>query len=163
MNTQTPLILSLRLWPHRSMPARGLIWVTLVAVFGLSLPLAPLIFTAQFNIFWVLCAHACFTLILLISIILLTYRSARVEEIVELWPDLLRIRRRDANGKLQIWEAHPHWVNIRLYDTPRLKRYLVLSASGRAVELGAFLTPDERKDLAQTLRESILRRHAAVQ
>lgn len=145
-------LMSLTLWPHRSLPPRQLIGVVAVMLAGFSLPMAGLLGGAAF---WVVAAFDLATLALLVGLIGLTYRSGRVCERLDLWPDRLRVERVDPNGRRRVWEAHPHWVRIELHDTPRISDYLVLTSSGRAVELGAFLTPEERRALAYTIRAGL--------
>lgn len=145
-------ILSLTLWPHRSLPPRHLVGVVALVLVGFSLPMAGLVGGGAF---WVVAAFDAATLGLLVGLICLTYRSGRVTERLDLWPDRLRIERVEPDGRRRVWEANPYWVRVSLHDTPRIANYLVLSASGRQVELGAFLSPDERVALAQALRAGL--------
>ena len=59
-------------------------------------------------------------------------------------------------GKALIWEANPYWLKLALHPTDgRVEHYLTLKGGGpnqtREVELGAFLTPEERVDLREDL------------
>ncbi len=56
-----------------------------------------------------------------------------------------------ADGAPLSWEANPHWVEINLRTDGPVENYLTLRGGGREVELGAFLTPEERKDLYDEL------------
>jgi len=59
---------------------------------------------------------------------------------------------------VQTWRADPHWIAIKL--TPKggpVEHYLTLSGGGREVELGAFLTPDERVKLNEDLSQLLIR------
>ena len=45
------------------------------------------------------------------------------------------------------WEANPYWVRLRSHSEP-LPEYLTLTGGPREVELGAFMTPEERRRLS---------------
>jgi len=47
-------------------------------------------------------------------------------------------------------------------DTPRIPRYLTLRGGGRTIELGAFLTAEEREALAAEI-DAALRRAMGAQ
>jgi uncharacterized membrane protein len=48
-------------------------------------------------------------------------------------------------GPVQEWHADPHWVALNMIPKGGpVGKYLTLTGGGREVELGAFLTPDER-------------------
>lgn len=147
-------LMRLVLWPHRSLDRGYLPWIMLGATIALCLPLIPILGS---DALYVLAGFALLDLALLYGLIGLTYRSGRVREIVQLWPDRLEIERIEANGAVRSWRAHPHWVRVELHQTRRVKDYLVLSSSGRSVELGSFLTPEERRSLADRLREGLSR------
>ncbi len=146
---EDPPLLRYTLWPHRSLSRNGFRYLVVLSSALMAIPLYPIIGTAAF---WVVGAFVAVDLALLFGLIGLTYRSGRVREIVELWPDRLRVERIEPSGKRRVWEANPHWVKVALHDTRRVPDYLVLSSSGREVELGAFLTPNERRSLAEALR-----------
>lgn len=152
-------LLSLTLWPHRSLDPKNLRWIMIAATAALAIPLFPMLGT---DALYVLAAFALADLALIYGLIRLTYRSGRVRETVRLWPDRLRVERIEASGARRAWEAHPHWVRIELLQTKRVKDYLVLSASGRQVELGAFLTPEERRSLADRLRQALVEARRAA-
>ena len=147
-------ILRYTLWPHRSMSMKGFRWVMLISSLLLLIPLYSFAGTAAF---WFVGAYVLLDQLLLFGLINQTYYSGRVRETVELWPDRLRIERTEPNGDSKSWEANPHWVRIELHQTRQAADYLVLSSAGRNVELGAFLTPSERRDLAAELRTAIAR------
>ena len=57
------------------------------------------------------------------------------------------------------WQANPFWVRLRLDPDARPENYLTLQGGGRRIELGAFLSPEERVELAEEL-EAALRKAA---
>jgi uncharacterized membrane protein len=75
-------------------------------------------------------------------------RARTLREDLALWPDRIVLVRHDPGRPARAWAANPHWVEVRL--SPRggpVPDYLTLRGAGREVELGAFLTEAERRDL----------------
>ena len=57
----------------------------------------------------------------------------------------------------QHWQANPYWVRLRLTEKGApVENYLTLEGAGRAVELGAFLSPEERATLHDDLSRALL-------
>jgi uncharacterized membrane protein len=88
------------------------------------------------------------------------YRQARRAEFVRLDPDGLSVRRLEPDGRAQSWRFEPYWVRVSLEQVGRHDRRLVLRSHGRQVVIGAFLTQDERLELARAL-EAALQEHRA--
>lgn len=140
------------LWPHRSLSRSGFFWLFGLTSIGLAIPLLALVGQPAF---WVVGAFCLLDLALLLGLVLMTYRSGRLREVVSVWPDRLEIARVEPNGRRREWRANPHWVRVSLHRTKRVDDYLVLSSSGRNVELGAFLTAPERRALAEALTSAL--------
>ena len=140
----------LHLWPYRSLPRRGMVWfiggtAALIAVplFGvLGSPvlwgLLPFLLAAIFGIWWALER---------------SYRDGEILEDLTLSPGRITLTRHGPRGARQTWEANPHWVKPALHPTGGpVPQYLTLTGGPRVVELGAFLTEEERKSLHGELR-----------
>jgi uncharacterized membrane protein len=58
------------------------------------------------------------------------------------------------------FDAHPYWVRMRLMggDEPQV----VLASKGKSCEVGSFLAPDERRDLADRMKVLLAQAHAAL-
>ena len=156
---QDPPVWSVLLWPHRSLPKEGfrrLMWFSGAAM---SLPIIAL---AGTPVALPLGGAAAFALFLLWLFFRLNYRSGRVTEELRLWPDVIAVERREPKGEVRRWAANPYWVDIDLSDTKAIEQYLTLRGAGRRIELGAFLTPEERQELADELRTRIAALHRAV-
>lgn len=147
------------LWPHRSLSSDGfrrLMWFSAVAM---SLPLVALVRTPAALALAPYMAAALAALWIFFKI---NYRRARLTEELRLWPDAIAVERREPAGKILRWSANPYWVDVDLEDTRRIPRYLTLRGAGRRIELGAFLTPEERVELAEELRRRIAGLQRAV-
>jgi len=59
-----------------------------------------------------------------------------------------------------VFDAHPYWVRMQLEKAqeapPEILR-VVLASKGKSCEVGSFLAPDERMDLAVTLKTLLAR------
>lgn len=143
----------LHLWPYRSLGPRGFAVFIGATVAMLAVPLLAVLGTA---ILWVLLAFMIAAVAGMWWALRRSWRDASVSEVLTLEPGRIAIRRREPDGTLRHWEANPYWtsVNMRLTGGP-VAQYLTLKGGGREVELGAFLTPEERVSLAEALRKRI--------
>ncbi|SLN34992.1 hypothetical protein AQS8620_01179 [Aquimixticola soesokkakensis] len=140
--------LRLDLWPHRSLSPRGFSWVIGVA-FGLALvPLVPFIGTSAF---WVILPLMMASIAALWIAIRASDRD-HLREVMTITPQQITLIHTDANRREHRWNATPYWVRITLHRGNKpVEAYLTLKGEGRTVELGAFLSPDERRALRDDL------------
>ena len=135
----------LRLWPHRSMTNGGyaffvgatflLICVPLVAVIG-----SPVV--------WAVMPFAMGTLALTMWLIRMNDRALMLTEELTLWEDRVALVRRERRRDERRWEANPHWVRVALHEkSGPVPNYVTLTGGDREVEIGAFLSADERAAL----------------
>ncbi|WP_281856826.1 DUF2244 domain-containing protein [Litoreibacter halocynthiae] len=139
------------LWPHRSLPRGGFVFFIAITCVMLTFPLLPLIGTAAI---WVLLPFLVLTVTLLWVFIMRSYRSGQLVEELSLWPDHIILVRREPDGTRQDWATNPYWVEVVSHDKP-VAAYLTLRGGPREVELGAFLTPEERLELKEELEEKL--------
>lgn len=150
-----PPVALLRLWPHRSLPLHGF-----VGFFGGTAALAalPLLMVLGSPILWVLLPFLLVTFGALWAAFRFSYRSGEVVEELRLWPDRLELTRSEPRLPQRRWEANPHWVRAALHESGGpVPNYLTLTGAGRTVEIGAFLSEDERLRLWREL-PAMLRR-----
>jgi uncharacterized membrane protein len=70
-------------------------------------------------------------------------------EMIELDAEHCRVSR---SGREQLaFDAHPYWVRMQLEKAQEAPR-IVLASKGKSCEVGSFLAPDERLDLAMKLK-----------
>ena len=125
-----------------------------VLLVGLSIPLVSLAGSA---IVWVLLPFELLAAGLVWAALRFSNRQGRVCESLRLWPDLITVERIEPDGHVRRWAANPYWVRVSMADTKQMPRYLTLSGGGRTIELGSFLTPEERETLASDLRAALAR------
>jgi len=144
----------LTLWPNRSMPRHGFHKVLLFTAGMLALPLIPLLGTP---VGWALLPFLLGTLFLLWFFIQWNYRDGKTREELSLWKDAITVQRFDPQGREKRWSANPYWVTLALYEDGKIENYLTISGNGREIELGSFLSPEERSDLKEELERELLK------
>ena len=149
-----PPVWRVRLWPHRSLSPEGFRGIMLLTAAGLCLPLVAL---APTGASLTLAPYAAAAFGMLWLFLKISYFTGRLTEELCLWPDAIAVERREPLGKVKRWCANPYWVDIDTTHTREIESYLTLRGGGRKIELGAFLTPEERIELAGELRRQINR------
>lgn len=145
----------LRLWPHNALKARGF-----AVVIGVTAAMAslPLLATLGHPVLWGLLPFPVLALAGLWLALRRNWRDRSTVEVMHLSRDGLHLRRVDPKGPVQEWQADPHWVSLHLHPQGGpVEDYLTLTGGGREVELGAFLTPNERRALHDELNRLLLR------
>ncbi len=136
---------AMHLWPYRSLPRRGFVAVIGVAFLAFLVPLSAFLGTA--SLWWIL-LPVMGVLWLLWFFIDKSYRDAEILEELRIWRDRITLTRHGPQGQYHEWEANPYWVSIHLYRTGGpVENYVTLKGNSREVELGAFLSEEERPGL----------------
>jgi uncharacterized membrane protein len=138
--------------PHRSLSRAGFI-LLMLALGGVSFiaGIAFLVIGA-----WPVFGFLGLDVLLIYVAFRMNYRSGRMREAVRL-TDTLTVRRVHPNGRVQQWSFEPYWVRIEMDDPPEHWSQLTLSSHGRSLTVGAFLTAEERLELAQALTAALQR------
>lgn len=152
--TETENEATLILWPHQSLTREGFAWFIVPTAVLFCLPLLAVIGSP---VAWVLLGFFCLALWAIWRAIMLNKASRSSTETLVLGDDTLRLLHRPSSGKVLTWETNPYWVQVDLRDDGPVENYLTLSGKGREVELGSFLTPEERQALFRELRQRLRR------
>jgi uncharacterized membrane protein len=146
----------LSLMPHISMGPRGFVRIIAISAAFLALPLLGVLGTP---VLWGLLPFAGLALWALWYA--LSRNSAErhaLREDLYLTKERIEITRTNPRKPPQHWDANPYWVRVKLAETDGvIENYLTLEGNGRVVELGAFLSPEERVALYAEL--SLVLRH----
>ena len=82
-----------------------------------------------------------------------SWKRGSVSEVLEVWSDHLRLTRRNPDGSTKDWDANPFWVRVVTHENEGpVPHYVTLCGAGRDVEIGSFLSEDERKELSADLQ-----------
>ena len=148
----------LTLWPHRSMSNSGFAWFIGATFAMFLLPLLALVGSVAL---WGLLPF------LLLALWAIWYSIRRndidrsLHEVLSVWEDRVELIRQNPRGPDQTWHANPHWVEVKmLADGGPVENYVTLRGNGRTVEIGAFLSAEERQELKRSLSQSLLHGYA---
>ena len=145
----------LHLWPHRSLTQRGF-----VGFVGLTAALigVPLLAHLGSPVLWALLPFLAGTIWAIWFALRKNGRDRDIVETLSLTPDRITLVRHGPKGQRQDWEANPYWLRVTLHATGGpVPNYLTLKGQGREVELGAFLSEEERVALKRELQDRIAR------
>lgn len=80
------------------------------------------------------------------------WRSGERGEDITIGPELVEVSRSAVAGTAasEVFRAHPYWVRLRIEETGE---NISLASSGKRVEVGTFLGPGERRELAGQLQD----------
>ena len=132
----------LHLWPYRSLPRKGFVIFIGLTVAMLALPLLTLL--GSF-VLWGILPFFALALAGVWWGLSRSYRDGEILEILQLWPDRVELTRHQHNKPEQHWQANPYWVRSHIHPSGGpVPNYLTLKGDGREVEIGAFLSEDER-------------------
>lgn len=149
----------LRLWPYRSLTTPGFVMFIATTATLLAMPVIIMIGTP---ILWMLLPFPAVTVAGIWVAIRRNDRDAAIVEDLHLTETEITLTRNGPHHQRNEWQANPHWVQVHLYPTEGpVPQYLTLRGAGREVEIGAFLSEEERLSLSLDLKEKLARaRHA---
>ncbi len=153
MNPDGELLFDAILRPHRSLSAFG--FLLLMGVLCTISFVAGMVFLLQGA--WPVMGFFGLEIALIYGAFKLNYRSGRVVETVQLGREELLVRRIDPKGRVFSWTFQPNWLRVKMDDPPEHESQLALTSHGRRLIIGAFLTPEERLDVAKELRTALSR------
>lgn len=143
----------LQAWPHQSLPPKGFaafIGATFVLI---MIPLFPLIGSV---VLWGVLPFLLAAVWGIYYALQRNWRDHQILEVLELTPEALRLTRHNPRGPVQSWACNAYWVEAFLHPTGGpVPHYLTLRGNGREVELGRFLSEDERRALYGDLRSRL--------
>ena len=142
----------LLLWPYRSLPRRGFVWFIGVTAVLLGLPMVALLGSSAL---WGLLPFEVLAVVGIWLALQHSYRSGETREELRLSSSRLYLRRTDPGQPPREWETNTYWVRAMLRPGP-VEDYLTLSDGKREIELGGFLTPEERRQLLGELQQRLV-------
>lgn len=145
-------IYATRLSPHRSMTPRAFY------VFIVAFCAAQVIFAIPFLIMgaWPVAGFMGLDALALYVAFRLSFRDARAYETLDLTPIELVVAKVAVGGRRREWRFNPSWVRLeqKVHEEFGMQS-LALVSRGEAVEIGAFLGPDQKAELARDLSRAL--------
>jgi uncharacterized membrane protein len=147
-----PTLFSATLTPHRSLGRRGFI-VLMVAVSAISF-IAGMIFLIAGA--WPVFGFFGLDVLLIYWAFKANYRAAAEYEQVMVTPSELKVRKVSARGETREWTLNPLWVRLESETMEEFGiRRLFLSFRGRELNIGGFLSPDEKESFSKALKTAL--------
>ncbi|MFZ1725501.1 MAG: DUF2244 domain-containing protein [Albidovulum sp.] len=147
------VVFELHLWPYRSLPRKGFVIFIGITVAMLAFPLMAVIGSV---VLWALLPFLALAVAGMWWALARSYRDGEVLEVLRIGPDRCDLTRQQRGQPTQHWQANPYWVGVRLHlSTGPVPNYLTLKGNGREVEIGSFLSEDERIALKDELERHL--------
>lgn len=145
----------MRLWPHQSLPAKGFAAFILTTFALILIPTLPLLGT---TLLWALLPFVLAAVAGVYFALQSNHKSRQIEEILTLDEDTARLTHTTPKGEVKEWDCNRYWTKVTKYekDGP-VPHYVTLSGHGREVEIGRFLSEEERIALFEDLNRSLRR------
>ena len=147
-DTQIKII---EVWPYNSLKPKGFVLFLGSTFVFISLPLFNVLGT---TVFWGLLP---FLLLAFLGVWFALRQSLNDRQILEqltLSKEEIALIRQNPTGEHKRWVCSPYWAKLKIYETGGpVANYITLTGNGRDVELGAFLSEDERKTLYEELEQ----------
>jgi uncharacterized membrane protein len=139
------------LYPHRSLPPLGFaILMSAVVLVSAAVGAGFVLIGA-----WPVTGFFGLDVLLLYLAFRWNYRQGRRAELIRLDQQGLAVRRIEPSGRHREWRFEPHWVRVTMDDPPRPDSQLTVGSHGQQLIIGAFLTAEERLEVAKALRAAL--------
>lgn len=144
---------TLLLWPHESLAPRGMAAFVLATFALILLPALPVLGTP---ILWGLLPFLMLAVWGIYFALQRNHKARQISEVLTLTNDLAHLVRTNARGSTQEWEANRYWTRVTKYDDAGpIPHYITLKGANREVEIGAFLSEEERIALYGELQNAL--------
>lgn len=146
----------LHLWPHNSLPEKGMAAFVLATFTLILIPALPLLGSV---VLWGLLPFLMLAVWGMYHALRRNRRARQIIEVLTLDEDLAHLVRTNPKGDTQEWDCNRYWTQVSKYESEGpVPQYVTLKGMGREVEIGAFLSEEERialyDDLVRALRRS---------
>ena len=146
-----PVYFDAVLRPHRSLDKSGfVILMSAVAGVGFLVGVAFCLMGA-----WPVLGFCGLEIGLIYVLFRLNYREGDKHERLVLTDHGLHVARVSPKGRISQWQLAPNWLRVSMDDPPGHDSALRLTTHGQTLVIGAFLTPDERLEVARALRAAL--------
>jgi uncharacterized membrane protein len=139
------------LYPHRSLPPLGFA-ILMIAVVVVSAAVGAGFFLIGA---WPVTGFFGLDVLLLYLAFRWNYRQGRRTELIRLDQQGLAVRQIEPSGRHREWRFEPCWVRVTMDDPPRPDSQLTVGSHGQQLIIGAFLTAEERLEVAKALRAAL--------
>ena len=151
--------LRIRLFPNRSLDTYGTKVVSGIIACGFLLPIIPFIGSPVGT---TLTIFSGLTFYLFLTLLQKSFQEGNTFEEILISKNKIIVIHQEKNKEQKAWEGNPYWTRVNVdIDNPKLKNYLTLAGKGIHIELGAFLSPDERIELRDKIQNALAKANSA--
>ena len=142
----------MRLWPHQSLPPKGMAAFVLITFTMILIPVVTLLGSP---VLWGLLPFVLLAVWGMYYALQRNHHALKIVEVLTLDEKEAQLVRTEPSGKVREWDCNRYWTTITKYekDGP-VPHYVTLKGEGREVEIGAFLSEDERIALYEELQRA---------
>ncbi len=152
-------LLRIRLVPNRSLDSCGTKVVFCVIAIGFLFPIIPFIGSP---IGTTLTIFSGLTFYLFLTLLQKNFQQANTFEEISISKNKILVVHQEKNKEKKTWEGNPYWTKVNVdFNNPKLKNYLTLAGKGKHIELGAFLSPNERIELRDKIQNALAKANGA--
>jgi uncharacterized membrane protein len=153
-----PLFMDAVLAPNRSLPNPG--FIALMAVLAGMSFVAGLVYLRMGA--WPVPFFFGIDILLVWLAFKVSYRDGRRREIIRIARDRILIHRQHPNGSTRHYVLPTAWTQVKIHQAGKHDAAVELSASGKRLVVGSFLSPPERPDLGDAIERAIGRARQSV-
>ncbi len=158
-DSKDPALLRMRLFPNRSLDTNGTKIVFGIIACGFLLPIIPFIGSPVGT---TLTGFSGLTFYLFLTFLQKNFQQANTFEEILISKNKIIVVHKEKNKGHKTWEGNPYWTRVNVdINNPKLKNYLTLAGKGKHIELGAFLSPDERIELKDKIQNALAKANGA--
>lgn len=155
--SSAPVYLDAELRPNRSLSPRGFRW--LMGGLVLLSFIAGMAFVSIGA--WPVFGFFGLDVLLIWLAFRANYKSGNLFEYLKLTRDRLEVKRVHPSGASHVWSFQPWWVRVSIPRPVEHESQLTLSSHGKSVVVGAFLSPEERGEVADALEDALQKARTA--
>ena len=145
----------LSLWPNRSLSPKGFVTFISITAFMFLIPILAVLGSL---VLWMILPHILIALGLAWYFLRRNTADGALREELTIARDQMTLHRENPRAADQDWSANPYWVRVEMDEAGGpVPNYVTLCGSDREVEIGAFLSPEERIDLFRDLQDRLRR------
>jgi uncharacterized membrane protein len=141
-------------WPYRSLLRRDFVTFMGGTIALIALPLLALLGS---QVVWALFPFFAMMLAGLWYALQRNHKDGELLEELTLTREVIHLVRYNPRAPKQEWQANTHWVSVQMHQTGGpVEHYVTLRGEGREVEVGSFLSVEERKVLYEDLQKKLI-------
>ena len=154
----TPPRAELHLWPYRSLPKTGFVRFIGITAIMFLFPITAVLGTP---VLWGLLPFILLVTWAIWAALQRSYRDGDIIEVLKIWDDTATLTRTSPRAATKSWTENPYWIRVTKHETGGpVPHYITLKGkSVREVEIGGFLTPEERQQLYTELNTAFILRN----